>query len=787
MPSWGEIRQAFRRLGRTPGFAVLGIVTLAIGIGVATALFGVVNAVMLKPLGYPGLDRVVNIQPTDRGVRRGDGLAGAKLESLRGRGLRSLTQISASHNVQSTLLANGTTRLVATQPVTGPYFDLFRVSPIAGRLLLPEQDDEAVVISERLWREAFDGRPDAIGARVAIGGRPMTLVGVAPAWFRGTGLPHLISVDAWIQDRANPTARHELGGLVFARLTDGFSFGEADAELRTLSGLDPSDDGFGVAAQAAWRGMVPPPLVPIAALFAAAGGLIGSVILLIATANAINLLLARAASRGRELAVRRALGASDRDLRRLLTAEGMALALPGGAVGGLLSVWLLRLATTFTPPPAGALVVRVDTSPNWLVFAVCLFVTGIAAFLLGRVGTRLSPSEEPGRLLSSGTVAGDVLSADVRGNLISWQMASATALLVVAAVGLRAATGGIGARAAFPAHTAVGALALSESSLSPDDRAAFARRFLDAGGGDPRAPRALMSDVPIAGGGIAHTLTADGGSIRAQRIEVSGDALAALGLQIRAGASLTATAVSNPVVVDANVAAELWPGGQAVGRVLRLSRLPGEYHVTGVVDAVPGLAGPAPYRRFVYTPLEPGAARSMLAVTSDPASDDAAVARLRQAVASSDLRVALKSSTALRHYAHSRATNLAASAAPLIWLGGLAAVLSVAGLYAVLMHTLAVRRREFGIRRALGAGTRQLMALVFREMGRFFGRGIAGGLVAAGLLTALLPAEVLLGLSRADLAAFLGVPAALAAVTLAALVPSTWRAARASLARQLSH
>jgi hypothetical protein len=572
---------------------------------------------------------------------------------------------------------------------------------------------------------------------------------------------------------------------VFARLTDGFSFGQADAELRTLGGLDPADDGFGVAAQAAWRGMVPPPLVPIAALFAAAGGLIGSVILLIATANAVNLMLARAASRGRELAVRRALGASDRDLRRLLTAEGMALALPGGAVGGLLSIWLLRLATTFTPPPAGALVVRVDTSPNWPVFAVCLFVTGVAAVLLGRVGTRLSPSAEPGRLLSSGTVAGDGLSAEVRGNLISWQMASATALLVVAAVGLRAATGGIGARAAFPAHAAVGALALSESSLSPDDRAAFARRFLDEGGGDPRVQRALLSDMPIAGGGIAHTLTADGGSIRAQRIEVSGDAFAALGLQVRVVATLTATTVSNPVVVDADVAAELWPDGQAVGRVLRLSRLPGEYHVAGVVDAVPGLAGPAPYRRFVYTPLDPGAARSMLAVTSDPASDEAAIARLRQAVASSDLRVALKSSTPLRRYAHSRATNLAASAAPLIWLGGLAAVLSVAGLYAVLMHTLAVRRREFGIRRALGAGTRQLMVLVFREMGRFFGRGIAGGIVAAGLLTALLPGEILLGLSRADLAAFLGVPAALGLVTLAALVPSTWRAARASVVRQL--
>jgi len=758
-----QLRPILRRLARQPGLAVVAVLTLAVGIGLNTALFSTVHGVLLQPLPYEDPDRLVRLLGTHlrSGVGRGT-LSYPNFADVRERlgeeapaGQRAFEAMAAYDEWSATLTGHGEPQRLNAAAVNASFFDVLGIEPAAGRFFRPEEEEPSdarvVVLSHGFWQRRFAGGTDAVGETLRLDGERHRIVGVTPPDFEdpqlsGTsfGRPVL-----WRVGGEFPRSENFRSGRSFtaiARLAPGVSLEQAQAEvdavMAALEEAFPEDNAERRMLLRPLKEDLVASLRPALLTLLAATGLV----LLIACANLANLFLARATGRGRELAVRAALGASRWGLVRQLLAESLVLSLTGGAAGLVLAFWLTDVLTAL----GGSGLTRTEhigVSLPVLAFTFGISVlTGVAAGLIPALHSAATPPRQALTAGGSRTAREGRESRQLRRALVAVQVALA-ALLVVGA-GLLVKSLWTLTRV-DPGIETEGVLTFG-IHLSPErwpeaeDLSRFHRRLAAELGALPgvKAVGAIQI-LPLSGSfnGMGFTLSdrpepRAGAGWSAETRAATPGFFDAFGIPVLHGRGLSErdTADAAPVaVINRTFAERFWPDGDPLGHRVRVNE--SEWEIVGVVGDVHQFGLDLAPRASLYLP-HPQAHQSwmrrratvVVRADGDPLE---LVPAVRRTVAGLDDAMPL---TDVRTMDQVLASTLQAPRFR-TWLFGTFAVvallLGALGIYAVVSYTVARRSHEVGIRMALGARMSQIVEMLLRQgMAPVFA-GLAAGVVSA--------------------------------------------------------
>jgi putative ABC transport system permease protein len=790
-----DLRLAVRSLARSPGFTAAAILTLTLGIGANVAIFSVVYGVLQRPLPYPDPASLVLVraQQDFAGERRPSTFSAFEIGDWTERS-RTLASLAGYSVTDHALEGSDVVEPMEGAFVSEAFFSTIGEPPALGRLLGPEDDLSPVaVISHRLWLRLFDAGADAVGRTITLGGRGYTVVGVAAPDFRfpsdridvwtPMGQARQSDIAPWLNIRRG-------GGVSFvARLRPGVTIAQARADLedlaRTLAIERPGGD----------KG-TPPVVMPV--LDSVAGAvrpalhmLLGAValVLVVASANVASLLLARHASRARDIAVRLALGASRGRLIAHAMAESAIIGV-GGCLGGiLLAVGVVRTLVWLEPAQLPRLdAIHVDAPV--LAFAA-------AAAALGTLAASLGPAIQSSRqdasvaLGATARIAGSARAGRLRSVLVAAELAVSILLLVGASV--------LGRSFVSLLHTEIGAktdhvmvarlsLSLGRRLTEPQERAlgaALVERVQTIPG---VRSAALGSALPPNGRMIAVTLkdvpTARGiaSEYQVNAAPTTPDFFGTLGIPLLKGRLFNESddgAHPRVMIVSADVARDLY-GAEPIGRTLSLPTPQGgsvTATVVGVVGDVKykGLAGPAEPTLYVPFAQQPWPTAFLVArTTGEPG---AIAADLRRAIGEVDRQVGVASVRALDDILSQEIAQPGFRTAVLSAVAGLAIALAAIGLSGVVGYSVSRRTAEIGVRVVLGADRRDVLWMVLRE-GLLLGAvGGAVGLAVALALTRLL-ATFLFGVTATDPLSFASATAFLVVVVLAASYLPARRASR---------
>jgi len=795
-----DIRYALRSMRRNPGFTLLAVITLGLGIGVNTTLFTAYNAIVLKPLAIADPDAVYRFERWFQSGARGNvqyAFSWTEYAALRD-GARSYSGMAAASWEVGGLVESGPAAgaLARLQLTSTNYFDAMGVVPQRGRGFSPE-DDHASSTPVAVFSPAFARRLSAgIGSTVKMNGHVFTVIGIAPENFTGTAQDAAIP-DAWVpaailmQDPARSsfqilgrlragtravTARAETSVLL-RRMATGPRENDptVDLTLQHPTFLDNTEDP---RFQTAVAGVM----------------LLVGTVLLVACANLANLMLARGANRQREIGVRLAVGASRRRLIRQLLTESMVLGIAGGIAGLLFARWsstmLWAWAERTVLSRAGSeLHFPVDPAPDLLVLAHALGLSLFAAILFGLLpALRATRPDLIATLKDDAPGAGMALRRSrLRGLLIGGQVAVSVTLLITAGLLSRGLSRARTADPGFDARTL-----LEVYGDFGHDRAPRQRRLLERIEQIPGVVRTAEGGAPLSG---TWTPPMVAGEIRGRTLASAGDEryLETVGLPILRGRGFTRREVASNAavaVISEGTARRFWPDGDPIGRRFQLdldfAGTMSEFEVIGVVkDArLANLSRVDP--AHVYLVPRPRDFRvGLVRVQGDP---QRAAAAIRLLVRASDPE--LLPSLMVQSIAdgplwmhQTQAQTMATGAAIL---AGLALLLAGAGIYGVMAYLVAQRTHEIGVRMALGAGAGRVVREILAGGLRPVIGGLVLGILAAAAASTLLhttlqfpgSADFLYGVSAYDPVTFLGLSAlVLALAALASLVPAR-RAAR---------
>ena len=783
-----DARYGLRALAGAPGFTVAAVLALALGIGATTAIFSVVDAVLLRPLPYRDPARLAVLLHRGRNP-----VAPANFLDWK-RDASSFESMGAADFWQANLTGVDRPERVQGLHVTANLLPMLGVPPLIGRLFGPEEDapgrEHTVVLGYRLWQRRFGGDPSVLGRTVTLDGEAHTVVGVMPRgfefppfWARGAEMWAAIS----LADRAANRTAQSL--RVFGRLSPGTSLPQARAEIATLTGrLEQAYPGTNRDVR-----VLSLDDVVVGDVRAALLVLLGAValVLLISCANVAHMLLARAAARHKEVALRVALGASrGRMIRQLLT-ESVLLASIGGAAGVTLAAAATRAVVAFGP----ADIPRLDATEldlGVLVFAVGVsFLTGIAFGLAPTVQASAPDLNRGLRESERGSTAGAGRHR-LRRLLMASEVSLALVLLVGAGLMIRTFVALRGVDPGFrPDHLLTAVVSVTGSTAAaPGRRLAFYRDVLEQVRAMPGVVSAgAINHLPLAGDvwGVPFAVEgrprpAVGESPHATFRAVLPGYFETMGLPLVRGRDFNdrdALGAPGSVVVNEWMARRHWPGEDPIGRRITfddLDKNPHWFTVTGVARDAARSDWAAPPEEEVYLPLlqsqryleSPQPQYTYLTVVARTRSDPAAmVAALREAVRSADRGVTLSEVQTMDEVV-ARAT--ASPRFYLLLLGTFAAAalaLAAVGIYGVMSYSVARRTNEIGIRMALGARSGDVLRLVMREAVGVVAIGGGIGLGVAWLLTRLM-GGLLYGVGAADPATFAGVGAVLTVVALLA-------------------
>ena len=789
-----DLRVALRQLRRAPGFAAAAVLTLALGIGATTAIFSVAYGVLLRPLPFAAPDRLVQLTFAEpASVATGLYLSAPEYLDIPA-AVPSLAGLGAFHESEPTLEAEeGRPERLRAAAASSSLFQTLGVRALAGRLYGPDDErpgvERVLVLDHRFWQRRFAGDPGVVGRSVRVSGRPATVVGVLPPNV------HVGDREAFfplVLDPAQlgPRGSHYLE--VIARLAPGTTLERAHAELASLARRwvadhpdaypDPAMTMSAVPLRDVWVGASRPTLLVLLGAVA--------LLLLLACVNVANLLLVRAEARGREIGVCVALGAGRGRLVRQLLTETALLALLGAAVGLPLAVLGVRGLLVLNPevvPPS--LTVGVDGA----VLAVAAFIVVAAALLAGLVPAMQASRTDVRAAISAGAVGGGRRGGRLRAALVALEFAVATLVLVGAAlVGrsfwrLQQVDPGFRSASVLTFDVQMRQARAPADSLVPEAYADLLARLAALPG--VRAA-ASVSHLPMNGTVGSWVVEAEDRPARSGEallspnfIVATADYLPTLGIPILAGRGPSAAdrATDPPiVVVSASLARALWPGRDPVGRRMRLggpsdNSLPW-MTVVGVAgdvrsEALGAEPRPAYYMLDAQFPrMAGGATRSMTIVLRAEGGEAATVALapgVRQVVREFDSGLAIANLRSLTDVVSSTVARPRFAAVVLVAFGAAALLLAVVGAYGVLAYTVERRRREMGIRIALGARTSQVRGLVVRSGLALAAVGLAAGLAGAFAGARLLDA-VLYDVRATDPASFAAATLLLAAAALAA-------------------
>ena len=768
-----DLRYAVRSLRRSPSFLATTVLTLAVGLGLITVAFTVVNAYVLRPFAIrdPGGLHKVSWLSQDSG---GPIFRWRDYEELRGQ-----TAIFDSVVAESTRFVSSNGRPLAAALVSENYFAALAPRIAAGRALGgidAGQAGEPVVLSDQAWARLYGRDPAAVGRLIDLNGRPFTIVGVVGPEFVGLGdSPR----DLWVPFTtyaavANPAmvgVNQPRVVEIFARLRSGVSAPQAQDAITPLVRrfVEPKPE-IAPSVRAEVRPYSSPNpmslqlMAILAPIFAAFG-----LVLITACANVSNVMLARAISRHREIAVRLSVGASrGRVVRQLLT-EGLLIAVLAGAAGLALAAWALRVATAAfygTLPPSAAAIVRL--APIGLDHRVFIFTLAIAT--VATLLFALIPALQASRVTLTDALRGQGGSAGrgskLRSALVIGQVAVSLVLVIVA---LTLARNGSAVGALDLGYETDGVVSIN---VRGDDKR-IVPRLADALASDPR-----ISEVAVTGGNPLFIRErsvaagpAEGQGVATRFTFVSPDYFPLLRLPIVRGRAFRddeARTSAHVAIVSEATASAFWPGQDAIGRTIRIERpdgrpveeIPGYSLVTVVgttPDVVSGMMTDGKDGGHIYLPAAADASQVTAVLVRGRAPGDAGpenLQRLFQQVGTDPQvfeALPLDEMRALQVY-----PLLAASWVGTV-LGAVALALSVSGLYGVLTYTLSQRTREIGIRMALGATASAVVRLVMGQSARLAGIGAGIGLAVAYAALALLNSAIQLEtVSLLDLVSFGG-------------------------------
>jgi putative ABC transport system permease protein len=798
-----DLRYGARTLFKHPGFTLIAIITLALGIGANTAIFSVVNAVLLRPLPYREPERLALVQQhfPKLGWYYGGVSAPELLDYIAYN--ETFAELAGYDIVSLNLTGEREPQRLSVARVSANLFSLLGVPPMLGRGFTNEEESvgksRVVALSERLWRQRFGADPKIVGQTVKLDERPYTVVGVMPArlQFPPTGTAFAEAVELWtplaLTDDEKQARRRDANFKLIGRLKLGVTLEQAQANMVAVAARieqqhpDIYQGNIRIAATA----------VSLAGRMAqnvrlALWVLLGAVglVLLIACANIANLLLARAAARRKEIAVRAALGASARRIVQQSLTESLLLALGGGAVGLLLAVWALDLIIRFGPEDVPRLA---EASLDLRVLGFTLLVSLLTGVLFGLApalqGARLSLTEalnEAGR----GAGAAGHKGARVRSALVMLETALAVMLLIGAGlllnsfVRLLRVPPGFDPEGVLVARTALPAARYPEAERGK----AVYQQVLERIAKLPGVQYAsVASTLPLTGEwGIGFRIEGGGENTyySANGSWVSNDYFRAMGIPLLKGRAFTdedRTEAPPVVVVNETMARRFWPGEEAIGKRIRWGgwNPQGGLTIVGVAADVKLTSLTADSPPTVYMPVFqiPRLRRDALFIlrtSGDPANLAAA---LRQAISGVDADLPVYDVQTMKQVVAESVAERRFTMWLLVIFAVAALLLAALGLYGVMSYSVMQRTHELGIRMALGAQVRDVLKLVIKQGMTLALVGVGVGLGAALLLTRLMK-TLLFGVSATDPLTFGAIALLLTGVALLACWVPARRATR---------
>jgi predicted permease len=809
-----DLKFGARLLAKTPGFTIIAALSLALGIGANTTIFTLVNAVLLNPLPVEDPSQLVSVWTTDERNAGPAAFGFLQVSPMNYKDLRDKNEVFsglAGHTGVALNITGGTgePQQIFGEIVTGNYFTVLGAKPLVGRGFLPDEDATpgaklVCVLGYGEWQKRFGGDASIVGRTITMNGQAFTVVGVMPNGFKGTNVigapalwvPYMTypqTTTGFFRELADPTSRRGLFFNVTGRLKPGVSVKQAEANLKTIARqleqeYPNENKGRNVS------------LIPLAQAtinpgfrgnIVMAGGLLMTIValvLLIACANVANLLLARAAVRQKEIAVRLSLGAGRSRLIMQLLTEGALLALLGGAAGLLLAYWAQALLWSFRPPFLEA--DAIDLQPDVRVLLFTIGVSVATGLLFGLApAIQASRPDLVGELKErTGAPAGSNRPVSLRNVLVSAQIALSLVALIGAGLFLRSLQNAQRISPGFDVeHLAVLSFDLGAQGYTEERGRQFQQRVLERASAIPGVRSAtLANNVPFFQGGFLRTVFLEGQDASDRRagrlvpINVIGPHyLETLGIPLMRGRALSDADQPNTpaaVVINETMAKRFWPDQDAIGKRFKFFGQDNLQQVVGIAkDSKYNFIGedPTPYiyqsTTQVYQPQ-----LSLFVKADRPV---AALGTARGEVQQLDRNLPLTGVFTLTEIFGQSLWAPRMGASLLAVFAGLSLVLAVIGIYGVMAYAVSQRRRELGIRLALGASRGDVLRLVVMQGVRLTLVGVVVGL-GASLAASRLIVSLLLNVSPNDLLTFIVVPVMLAAAALAATYLPAARATR---------
>jgi predicted permease len=796
-----DVRYSARFLRRSPGFALMALLTLAIGIGATTAVFSLVNRALLQPLPVDRPDEIVSL---NNGGSRGmlNLFSYPNYADLRDRA--DVARLIAYRITPIAASSNGVNERLWAYLVSGNYFDVLRVRPAIGRAISQADDAQrgaspVTVISFRFWQQRFGGDAGAIGRTVVVNGRQYTIIGVAPRGFFGTEVA--AAPDFWFPLAMQPDVENGAPRIedrradtvfVIGRLAPGVGRPQATTALNGVAaGLAREFPDVNEAMRVVlsppglFGGAMRGPLLGFTGLLLVIAGLV----LLLACVNLANLLLARAVDRRHEVAVRLSIGAGRSALIRQLLIESLMLSSAAGAAGLMLAWWLMRTAGAMRLPVDIPLVLDLPLDGRVLLFSVVLSIG--AAVMFGLVPALQATKVDLAGVLKDSAKASGRQSVGWRNALIVVQVAVSLVLLTGAGLMWRALGRTQTMALGFSTKDALEvSFDLRLQGYAPARGREIQRRLLDSVRALPGITDAALADVvPIDLHFSRARVSAEGSMAEREdrkpvafMSRVTPGYFRTMGTRLEEGRDFTDfdnQGGALMAIVNRSLASRFWPGESALGRRLRLSGT-AEFTPRASEEARPfifqiiGVVEDGKYGSFndngalaVFRPLAQAYSGATTVVARTDGDIGAAITGVRGAVGVIDPNMPIGSARSFEERLSVPLLPARVTALALASFGALALVLAAIGLYGVMSYSVSSRTHEIGVRMTLGAQPADVLRLVFGQGSRLIGIGVVAGVGLALLVTRLMRA-LLYGISPTDPMTYAIVVIGLSAVALLA-------------------
>jgi putative ABC transport system permease protein len=788
-----DLRFGARMLRKNLGFTVVAVLTLALSIGANTAIFSVIDAVLLRPLPYKNSDQLVSIAANNvqRGVN-GLPVSFTKMTRVREQ-TRTLQSVGAYYPLNASLTTHGAPEQVSAARATAGFFEVLGVAPAEGRGFLPEEDREGgadvAIISDGFWHSHFGGALDLIGRAIPLDGKSVTVVGVLPASFHfpfaqpepEVWLPRVFEPVALTPAMIRSGASYL---VVFARLQPGEALAQSQAELDAISESYAKDfpgyvdaSNYSLQAVSLKESLVGPLRVTLLLLLSAVG-----FVLLIGCTNIASMLLARSTTRQKEIAIRQALGASAPRLMRQLLTESVLLSALGGILGVAMAAGGLQLLRLL-PPGTIPRIEEVSLDAGVLIFSLTLcIITGIA---FGLVPSLLASHRDVNETLKeSGRGSNEGRkSRSSRAALVVVEVAVAVVLVTSAGLLLKSFGNLMHVEPGFKPSNVTTFLMTLPKSRYPQQQAEFYRRLVESVQSLPGVQSAGVSSFLPLAGAIRYVYFCPEGTV-CQGIgkdpviairQISPEYLQTMRIPLLRGRTFNQQDIAGvkPVVmINQTVAQKYFAGQDPIGKHLANSRDKIQIEIVGVVGDVKFTGLNTPYIPEMYMPQAQNPAATMTLVVRSASNAQPLIASVRRKIAEIDPDLPFSNIASMDEVVSASVAQPRLTTQFTGFFAALALLLTAVGIYGVLAYSVTQRIHEMGIRMALGASRGEILKMVVGQGMKLVLSGLALGLVVSLGVTRLL-ASLLFGTSARDPLTFAAVTLLLIVVALlAAYIPA---------------